>query len=128
MLIMKWTTDHEGRLVAAWKKSARSKRTVPQTEIAPTPSKAVRPWALKLYNGLGRRGMGIAPPEQYNHAGAGDTMFQEYVERNTRCDAGGLPALARSGQQPERILSRPLQMGFPLPIHFGWPGRSSFPG
>jgi hypothetical protein len=40
MLIMKWKTDNEGRLVAAWEETRRSRTTIPCTCLTHTPPKA----------------------------------------------------------------------------------------
>ncbi len=37
MLIMKWETDHEGRLVAAWEETRRSGMAVCRARVAGTP-------------------------------------------------------------------------------------------
>jgi len=74
MLIMKWTTDHEGHLVAVWGKNPRSQRTVTQIYIAPTTNEAVRSRGQKPYNWLGRPGMGVGPRRNMTT-----------LERATRC-------------------------------------------
>jgi hypothetical protein len=40
MLIMKWRTDNEGRLVAAWEETRRSRTMIPCTCLTDTPLKA----------------------------------------------------------------------------------------
>jgi len=42
MLIMKWKTDNEGRLVAAWEENRECRTTVPCARLVPTRQETIQ--------------------------------------------------------------------------------------